>query len=223
MKYKFLLFDLDNTLLDFHRSEKESLSLLYSENGIVMSEEMYKSYYDINVKLWEDCEKGLVSLDEVLNTRFSIALRKQGIEVDGKVWETKYREYLDTIVFLMEDALEVIDTLSKNHRLFIITNGVKTTQMKRLTDSNLLQYFERVFISGDIGYQKPAVEYFDYVAQNIEGFDKKKALVIGDRISSDIQGGINAGIDTCLFTNEEVEAIATYRIRGLKELCEILK
>jgi len=223
MKYKFLLFDLDNTLLDFHKSEKESLSLLYSENGIVMSEDMYKSYYDINVKLWEDCEKGLVSLDEVLNTRFSIALRKHGIEVDGKVWEMRYREYLDTIVFLMENALEVIDTLSKNHRLFIITNGVKSTQTKRLTDSNLLQYFENIFISGDIGYQKPAVEYFDYVAKNIEGFDKKKALVIGDRISSDIQGGINAGIDTCLFTNEEVDDIATYRIRNLKELYEVLK
>ena len=222
-KYEFLLFDLDNTILDFDKSERESLYQLFAENNIECNEEIIKEYNQMNKDLWWQCEEGLLSLDEVLNTRFYRFLSSRGIEVDGVKWEMRYRYYLDNTAFMMEGALEVIQELAETYRLFIITNGVTKTQVRRIEDAGITKYFERIFTSQQIGYMKPAKEFFDYVANGIDGFDYKKALVIGDSFSSDIKGGNIAGIDTCWLTTKKTDGDCTYTITDLANILEILK
>jgi 2-haloacid dehalogenase len=197
MDYKILLFDLDDTLMDFSANEMASLTKLFNIHGISFTDEVFKTYSAVNRKLWDAYENSEIPLDTVLNTRFSETLLQLGQEVDGIVWEGKYRKYLGEGYQMMDGALEVCKQLAKNHRLFIVTNGVTTTQINRLKLSGLYEYFEDIFTSQEIGYQKPAKEFFDYVIDHIPNYNKVDALIIGDSLSTDIKGGNLAGIHTC--------------------------
>lgn len=224
--YELLLFDLDDTLLDFSSNEKNALKTLYEENHIPFTAEVFDLYHSINKSLWTSYEKGEIPLDEVLNTRFSKALLPLGITADGRLWEKKYRELLSNLHQPIEGAPELIKRLSGSFRLFIVTNGVTETQMKRLKCSGLYPYFEAIFTSQNIGYQKPAFEFFDYVISHIKDFHSESALLIGDSLNSDIKGGNTAGIDTCWINRSSAlntgEIQSTYTITDLKELYGIL-
>ena len=128
---------------------------------------------------------------------------------------------------LMPNALEVLSALkARGYRLFIITNGDAAIQHKRLATSPITPLIEKTFISEEIGYAKPAKAFFDAVECAIEGFDKTKALVIGDSESSDMLGAQNAGIDACFFSPKNAALpdgiSAKYRIRALRELLVLL-
>ena len=227
MSYKILLFDLDDTLLDFGANETDSLNKLFNENGLDFSDELFQIYSSVNKQLWSDYEKGLIPLSEVLNTRFSRTLLIIGQSEDGSAWEARYRTLLGEGAQLMDGAFELCRSLSASHRLFIITNGVTETQIKRLERSGLYEYIEAVFDSQSIGYQKPSKEFFDYVAAHIKGFRASETLVIGDSLNTDIKGGISAGIDTCWLNKNSKPSSSdiqsTYTIANLKELYSILR
>ncbi len=197
MNYKILLFDLDDTLLDFSANELDSLTKLFELHGISFTDEIFHTYSVVNRKLWDAYESSEISLETVLHTRFSETLNKLGQEADGIAWEMDYRKYLSEGYQMMEGALQVCEELSKTHRLFVVTNGVTTTQINRLKLSGLYDYFEDIFTSQNIGFQKPAKEFFDYVTTHIKNFDREAALIIGDSLSTDIKGGNLAGIHTC--------------------------
>lgn len=226
MKYEMLLFDLDDTLLDFEANERESLEKLFTDNGFTFNKEIFDTYHRINKELWNGYEKGTLDLNEVLNTRFSKTLHQLGQTVDGVLWEMQYRTLLGQGYQLMEGAYDLCQQLSKSHRLFIITNGVTETQLNRLRLSRLHPFFENIFTSQELGYQKPAKEFFDYVKEHIKEFKADKALVIGDSLSSDIKGGYLAGIDTCWInlknTKNTLGIPITYTITKLPELYSIL-
>ncbi len=225
MKYKILLFDLDDTLLDFSANEADSLDKLFTVHGITLTDEILKLYHSVNKQLWENYENGILSLNEVLNTRFSKTMEKTGKTVNGREWERQYREFLGNGHQLTESALEVCRTLSKTHRLFVVTNGVTVTQLKRIKQAGLYDLFEDIFTSEYIGYQKPLKEFFDYVTGHISGFSLKDSLIIGDSLSTDIKGGILAGMDTCWFNkkaqtrSEDIKS--TYMIKELHEIYNI--
>ena len=230
MKYKILLFDLDDTLLDFVANEAYSLSRLFEHHGYVFSDELFQAYNFVNKQLWTDYENGIITLNDVLNARFSKTMLNLGTVVDGSEWENQYRELLSNGCQLMEGALELCQSLSATHRLFIITNGVTNTQLKRLKLSGLYDFFEDVFCSQSIGFQKPSSEFFDYVMCNIKQFSKKDALIIGDSLNTDIKGGLLAGIDTCWINNysnmTSTEIQSTYtrsNLMGIYNICTSLK
>lgn len=225
MGYKILLFDLDDTLLDFGANEADSLSKLFQQHGVAFTDELFQVYSAVNKQLWADYENGKIMLDEVLNTRFSQTMSRLGVTVNGIEWENQYRELLGNGCQPMEGALEVCQSLSASHRLFVITNGVARTQIKRLKQSGLYGFFESIYDSQSIGFQKPSKEFFDYVVSHIEGFDRKEALVIGDSLNTDIKGGILAGIDTCWINSKHQkcssEIQSTYTVTSLAELYDI--
>ncbi len=225
MNYKILLFDLDDTLLDFGANEADSLNKLFQRHGYHFSEEVSRIYHSVNKQLWADYENGNRKLEDVLNTRFSETMLRLGVDVDGAAWEGIYRELLGNGCQLMEGALEVCRSLSKAHRLFIITNGVTKTQIKRLKESGLFEFFEDVFTSQSIGFQKPSKEFFDYVISHVNDFDKEEALIIGDTLNSDIKGGLQSGIDTCWMNRKgqpySGEIQSTYTITKLTQLYDI--
>ncbi|WP_042161290.1 YjjG family noncanonical pyrimidine nucleotidase [Paenibacillus gorillae] len=226
MGYKILLFDLDDTLLDFGMNESYALSKLFQQFGYTFSDEWFQLYNSVNKQLWTQYENGAIALDIVLNSRFSETMLKLGKVVDGVEWENIYRELLgDGEQVLMEGALEVCRALSASHRLFVITNGITRTQIKRLKQSGLYHFFEDIFDSQSIGYQKPSTQFFDHVMNHIPNFNKEEALIIGDSLNTDIKGGQLSGIATCWINrtlHKNTPAIpSTYTISSLVELLPI--
>lgn len=197
LRYSILLFDLDDTLLDFEANEADSLRKLFGQNGYAFTDALFQVYNCINKQLWDEYENGQIVLDDVLNTRFSKTMLRLGKTVDGAEWEAQYRELLGNGCQRIDGALAICQRLSTLHRLFVITNGITRTQIKRLKESGLYDYFEGVFVSQSIGFQKPSKEFFHYVMDHIRDFRKEEALVIGDSLNTDIKGGFLAGIDTC--------------------------
>ena len=227
MKYDILLFDVDNTLLDFDANEKESFKSMILEKGEEYSEELYETYKKMNQKMWEAVERGEVTIDDVLYTRFSKLMKMYGKNVDGVEYENTYRFYLNQGIQEMPNVNEVLAELKKNYRLYVITNGIRETQESRMKRSGLVKYFEDIFISESIGANKPSSEFFDYVKKNIAGFDQSKTLIIGDSLTSDIKGGNLYGIDTCWFCKEgtvnNTDIIPTYEIHDLNEIFGIIE
>lgn len=226
MNYQILLFDLDDTLLDFEANEKEALKKLFEDNQIPFTTKVFEAYLSVNRELWSSAEKGTISLDEVLNTRFYQTLLLLEQTVDGALWERDYRVLLGNGHQMIDGAYELCKSLSEKYRLFVVTNGVTETQMKRLEQSNLLPFFEDIFTSQNIGYQKPAKEFFDYVKAHIKDFQSENALIIGDSLTSDIKGGNLAGIDTCWINRNNIpvlDSISTYTIAKLKDLLYLLE
>ena len=225
MSYKTLLFDIDDTLLDFGANETDSLDKLFQQHGYAFSDELFRVYNSVNKQLWADYENGDIILADVLNSRFSKTMLQLGIVVDGIKWENAYRELLGNGSQLMEGALELCQSLSASHRLFVITNGVTKTQIKRLKESGLYEFFEDIFDSQSIGFQKPSKEFFDYVMSHIRDFDLKEALIIGDSLNTDIKGGLLSGIDTCWINRKSqkcsAEIQSTYMVASLVELYDI--
>ncbi|TGE35747.1 noncanonical pyrimidine nucleotidase, YjjG family [Desulfosporosinus fructosivorans] len=225
MGYKILLFDLDDTLLDFGAIEIDSLNKLFHQHGYSFSDELFRVYNSVNKQLWTDYENGTIALDDVLNSRFSGTLLKLGKTVDGIEWENQYRELLGNGHQLIDGALELCQSLSVSHRLFVITNGITKTQIKRLKQAGLYGFFEDIFDSQSIGFQKLSKEFFDYVIDHIKDFKIREALIIGDSLNTDIKGGLLSGIDTCWINRKSeknsAEIQSTYTITSLAELCDI--
>lgn len=225
-KYKTLLFDLDDTLLDFGAAEKVALRLLFEGQNFTLTPESEAHYKKINQGLWKSFEEGKINVDEVVNTRFSLFFKEYGKEVDGFSLEKNYRTYLEQGNQLIDGALELITDLKSDYDLYIVTNGLASTQDKRLRASGLIMLFKDIFVSEATGYQKPMKGFFDYVFGRIPEFSLNETLIIGDSLSSDIKGGYQAGIDTCWFNpkmkENNTDIVPTFEIHKLNELYQIL-
>jgi len=193
---EFLFLDLDDTILDFHRAERIAISKTIGEFGVEPTEEVLSLYHDINKWHWEQLELGKLTRAEVLVNRFGVLFEKLGKEVDAPKCAKVYEHNLSQGHWFLPGAEEAVDALSKKYRLFLASNGTAVVQKGRMTSANLYRFFETVFVSQEIGHNKPSKAYFDACFATIPGFDKEKAMIVGDSLSSDIKGGINAGIKT---------------------------
>jgi 2-haloacid dehalogenase len=225
-KYKTLLFDVDDTLLDFGAAEQLALRLLFENQDIPLTREIEARYKVINQGLWRAFETGEIDRDTVINTRFSLLFKEYGQDVDGVLFEHRYRTFLEEGHQLVEGAFELVTNLQNDFELYIVTNGVSKTQDKRLHDSGLYPFFKGIFVSEAAGCQKPMKEFFDYVFARIPVISPDEVLIIGDSLSSDIKGGQLAGIDTCWFNPEmkknKTGIIPTYQIQKLDQLYSVL-
>ena len=197
-KYTTVLFDADNTLLDFDKAENEALKSVMAIYNIPVTEENCRKQSEINDALWKQFEKGEIEKSYIKATRFKKFFEFLGVKesFDPLQVNETYLSFLREGGYTMEGAAELCESLrKKGYVLYIITNGIALTQANRLKKSGLLPYIEKVFVSETIGYQKPKREYFDYVLNAITEKDKSKVIVIGDSLSSDIKGAENAGLD----------------------------
>lgn len=227
--YTTLFFDIDNTLLDFDASEREGLKKVFDQYGINYSTENIQIYQEINHQLWRDFEEGKISRDDLLEQRFGLFFKAIDLEgKDSSEAEKSYRGYLAQGHEAIKGAMTLLSTLQQmDKRLVVVTNGVSKTQYKRLDDAKMTRFFETIIVSEDTGYQKPMPEFFDYVFERIPNLDLESSLIIGDSLTSDIQGGINVGMDTCWFNlrGEISESVIKpkYTITKLSELLEIVE
>lgn len=221
-QYQTLLFDIDDTILSFQKAEKKALSLALLKVHIQPSKKMIEHYHQINIKYWKMVEENKISRDDCLILRFEEFLPLYHIQISASEFEDIYRFYLNKQAYIVKDARKVLTNLKKSHRIFAITNGVKSTQQYRIQKAKLESYFLQFFVSSDIGFHKPSIKYIDIVSQKIENFDANTTLIIGDSLSSDIKLGINAHIDTCWFNFEFKENTSTiqpkYTIYSLNDL-----
>lgn len=227
MTYKFLLFDLDHTLLDFDTAEDIALTQLLKEEG-VEDIRAYKDYYvPMNKALWKDLEEKKITKQELVNTRFSKLFSHFGIEKDGVYLAERYQFYLAQQGQVFSGAMELLDSLiERGYELYAATNGITTIQTGRLAQSGLAPYFNQVFISEQLQTQKPDALFYEKIGQQIAGFDKEKALMIGDSLTADIQGGNNADIDTVWYNSHHLEnktkAQPTYEVDSYQDLLDCL-
>ena len=228
MAFDVLLFDLDNTLLDFDANEEASLRDVFQKNGIEFSNESFSLFKRINLSYWKKYEMGELSIDEVLVGRFRETLEALGRnELIPEEIEELYKHNLKNGTQIIDGAYELCKELSKKKRLYIATNGVREIQLSRLEKTGMLGFFQEVFDSESIGAGKPSLEFFEGVSKRIKGFSRENALMIGDSVSSDINGAISYGIKSCLFLNgrdirDFSEVNCDYKISSLDELFEIV-
>ena len=227
MKYEIIIFDADDTLFDFKKSEREAFKNAMLEFDIEYDENHHlKIYHGINAAIWREFENGLITQEKLKVERFRRLSDSLELSFDENKFAKAYMEHLANQSFLLEGSMELVESLHKDYRLAIITNGLKDVQNKRIRRSVIAQYFEDVVISEEVKVSKPDPKIFEHALNNIKHTDKNKVLIVGDSLSSDIQGGINFGIDTCWYNPNGIDnktgIIPTYEIANLLQLKDIL-
>ena len=224
---EFLFLDLDDTILDFHKAERLALAKTIREFGLEPTEEVLARYHVINKWHWEQLELGKLTRSEVLENRFGVLFEKFGIRASKADCASAYEKNLSQGHYFLPGAEETVDALSKRYRLFLASNGTASVQKGRMTSANLYRFFEKVFVSQEIGHNKPSVEYFRGCFAQIPDFDPARALMVGDSLTSDIRGGINAGIRTCWVNPSHAPAPGDiqpdYEIEALHQLPALLE
>ena len=195
--FEYLFLDLDDTILDFQKAEHVALSKTLESFGLEPTETVMKRYNLINKAHWEALERKEMTRDQVLLGRFQTLFGEMGIAVDPESVARAYEHNLSIGHWFMPGAEEAVESLSKKYKLYLASNGTASVQKGRMTSANLYRFFEKVFVSQEIGANKPSIEYFERSFAQIPDFDKAKAIMVGDSLTSDILGGQNAGIATC--------------------------
>lgn len=197
MTYTHLFFDLDHTLLDFDAAEEVALTKLLEEYQVT-DIKAYKDYYKpMNQNLWKRLEHGDISKVDLINSRFALLFAHFGVTVDGRQLAEAYQKHLKHQGQVYVGAKELLEKLvAKGYNLYAATNGIATIQQGRLEASGLVPYFKAIFISEQSGSQKPNKAFYDWMTQQVPHYQPDQALMMGDSLSADIQGGINAGMDT---------------------------
>ena len=227
LKYKYLLFDLDHTLLNFDAAEEIALTQLLEEEG-VEDIQTYKDYYvPMNKALWKDLEQKKITKAELINTRFEKLFAHFGIEKDGSYLAERYQFFLSKQGQTFPGVDDLLKKLvSKGYELYAATNGITYIQTGRLEQSGIAPFFKKIFISEQLHTQKPDAAFYEKIGARIPNFDKNHALMIGDSLSADIQGGNNAGIDTIWYNPQHLENTTqlhpTHEVHSYKDLLNCL-
>lgn len=230
MRWDAVMLDMDNTLMDFDRSEQQALNHLFNHYDISFEQANVDLYLTINSRLWGAVENQLISLTEVPGRRFWDFTAALGLSSDGDRMEEDYEEYLSQEHTLLAGALEVCETLSGRCRLYGATNGLSKVQHGRMERSGLRPFMSGFFISADIGYNKPMKAYFDHCIGQIESqigrVERSSVLIVGDSLKSDIAGGLGAGLTTCWFNPQQRPRPETitphYEIHRLEALLDLV-
>ena len=227
MKYEILLIDLDETIFDFKMAEENALGKTIRAFGLEPTEEVIARYKVINAGLWAQLEQRTITHQEVLENRFGNLFAEFGIPVDKAACSNAYGDGLSERHYYMEGAEEALEKLHGKYRLFLASNGTASVQRRRMDSANLYRFFEDIFISQEIGAEKPALEFFEGAFAKIPNFDRSKTMIVGDRLSSDIRGGNIAGIATCWLNADgkprDPQIHVDYELKSLAELPDLLE
>lgn len=222
-KTKTVLLDVDGTIMNFGMGQRCAFTETCEKLGYPVTEESYLLFDGINKGYWKLFEKGEVEKNELIIRRFIDYFAKTGIDGDPYKTEEIYQELLGEQVFYIDGALEGVKYLHSKYDVHVVTNGVERTQKNRARKSGLINYIDKLFISEEVGYQKPQKEFFDYVFNHVSA-DRETTVIIGDTQSSDILGGKNAGIGTIWFNrkHEVGEIVPDAEITAWEEIYRIL-
>lgn len=221
-----LFLDLDDTILDFHKAERLAVAKTLRTFGLEPTDALLERYHVINKQHWLRLERGEITREQVLTGRFQTLFSELGRQADPEAVAWDYERNLGIGHYFLPGAREALAQL-KGHRLFLASNGTASVQHSRLESAGLYPVFEQVFVSQELGYNKPAKEFFEACAARIPGFDRENAMMVGDSLSSDILGGKNAGMKTCWVNPDHKSAPEDmkpdYEIEMLSQLPALLE
>ena len=224
--YTWLLFDVDGTLLDFQHAEAIALKTTPPQTGVVMPAGYVSTYHQINDSLWRDFEAGILSARDVRTKRFHLLFKELKIAGDAHAFSEAFLKNLIEASSFFEGTEQVLGQLRRQFQLALLTNGFADVQHARIERLGLGELFDPIIISEEVGAAKPDSAIFAMALEEMGDPDKADILVIGDSLSSDIQGGSNAGIDTCWLnpssSTNETDVVPTYEIKHLRELPGLL-
>lgn len=224
MRFKAVLIDIDNTLFDFHKSSFQALVQSFSQLGVTFTPEMFRDYTKVNDWHWEAYERGEIQKDEIYAHRFEQYFASIGLKADETAFDRSYRKNLAEQVEFMPHCRELLQALHGKYRVVVVTNGDTYAQERRIQNSGMAAYFDDVFISEQLGCKKPDASFFDKVFAAIGEEYRACSIMVGDSLSSDMQGGRNAGIPTCFFgSKERADDRCDFVIADLLELIPILE
>ena len=226
---KVILWDLDGTLLNFSASESNAIKAAFEHFNLgTCTDEMVARYSAINLKHWKMLERGEITKDQVKVLRFVEFFEKEGItSVSPEDFWHFYEEALPDTVEFIGDSYSIVKALSADCRQYIVTNGTKSVQTVRLEKSGFDKLFDGVFISDEVGFEKPDIRFFEVALSAASDCANDEIMIVGDSLSSDIKGGANAGIVTCWYNPAGNEPDASeridYEIKTLDEVLSIVK
>ena len=222
---KWVFLDLDDTVFDFGRCERAAITETLEALDLVPSDELVALYSEVNLSMWRALERGEITKDELRSRRFSEFFDRLGIVRDSTFAKVTYEGKLSEKCFLIDGAEELLKELSEKYELYAASNGIASIQDGRIAKSGIARYFKKIFISERIGHNKPSREFFEAVFSDIPGFEKSGAIIIGDSLTSDIKGGINAGIKTCLFCKNIPTGVSVnpdFYVHSLRDIPNLL-
>ncbi len=227
MKYEVLIFDADDTLFDFKKSESYAIEKAMKDFNIAYDKSVHiPLYHKVNHDIWKEFEQGNMTQEELKSERFRRFFDILGLNDDPVSFSKTYMKYLGNASFLYEKSETIVKKLSNTHRLAIITNGLTEVQENRISKSDIAHYFEEIVISESVKLSKPNPEIFSYTLGKMNHHDKNSVLMIGDSLTSDIKGGAIFGIDTCWYNPRKSANpfgfAPTYEIHDLNSIADIV-
>jgi 2-haloacid dehalogenase len=221
-----IFFDLDDTLLDFHAGEGVAIRQTLEHMGISPTDAVVRRYSQLNQSQWELLEQGRITRDQVLHRRFALLFQELGVDRDSHQTQALYEDLLSRQHQWLPGAQALLDQLAGRYGLYLVSNGTAPVQDRRLADTGMGRYFQGVFISERVGCDKPNPEFFRRCFAQIPDFHRENAIILGDSLTSDIQGGKNAGIQTCWFNPHKKPAtsvVPDHEIAALEDFPALLE
>ncbi len=211
---RILLWDVDGTLLDFYAAEKAAVRSLFQEFGLgECTDEMISRYSKINEGFWQRLERNEITKAQVLVGRYEVFFSELGIDPGlAPAFNEKYQLRLEDTIVYRDDSLNIIKALKGKVRQYVVSNGTVAAQTKKLKLSGLGELMDGIFLSEKLGVEKPNKVFFDQVLASVGPADPSEIMIVGDSLTSDMQGGINAGIRTCWYNPEKKPLPAEYKI-----------
>ena len=225
---KNVFLDLDDTIFDFQKGERHSICKTFEQMGIPTDEAVISRYIEINLDCWRALERGEMTKEQVLVGRFEVLFNELNIPASAPMAQRIYEDFLALEYDFIPGAVELLESFRSTgkYNLYTATNGIPEVQKPRIAKSGIAKYFNVIFISEEIGYAKPDKRFFDACFSSIDGFNLAETIIVGDSLTSDIKGGRDAGIKTCLFNPKgkpnKTDIIPDFEISSLGELPHVL-
>ncbi len=222
MKNIFLV-DMDDTLLDFKRAERANLAFALSSFGISFCEELYAAFHEINDALWKSLERGEIERERLKVRRFELLNEKFSLQADAGELSRAYFSHFPSVCFPFPGAIEFLQELHRRGRIFVVTNGGAAIQREHIRLAGFAPYLSGVFISEEIGANKPSLAFADYAESHIPDYRRERAVWIGDSLTSDGACAKGRGIDFILFAPEGAKDYNGAAARNYSEVLSLLK
>lgn len=218
---KAVFIDIDNTLLDFNKCALWSMKKSFEDYNLNFKEQMFDTFNLVNNRLWLEIEKGKLTKEELYACRWNMIFAILGIDVDGVQFENVFYSYLTESAEPVDGALETLKYLSGKYIVCAASNASYEQQIKRLDNAELTEYFDKIFISEQIGFSKPKKEFFEKCFEEIAPILPSESIMIGDSLTADVGGGKAAGMKTCWYDHNatfEESPVPDFTVRTLAEI-----
>ena len=223
---KYVLIDIDDTLIDFQLSAEASVRSMFREQNFPCPEDIMVIYHKVCDPLWHKVETKEITLKELQGLRWHRIFNELGFDYNPEIdYEQRFREYLVQNAFAVEGSLELLKHLSKKYTVCAASNSFYAQQVKRLALCGFDKFINQVFTSNEIGAEKPSAEFYSACLEKLGSPSKNEVIMIGDSLTADVGGADNFGIKSIWFNkyNRAAENVpADYTVLSLNEIMEIL-